>query len=80
MSIKGIKKLTIFFLIKKWALYQNIIFKKKTVKTEGALALYKGFLPLYIRLAPWNIIVIFLNFIIFDYLTLVIFLYFISFF
>jgi hypothetical protein len=42
--------------------------------------LYKGFLPLYIRLAPWNIIVIFLNFIIFDYLTLAIFLYFISFF
>ncbi len=29
----------------------------KTVKNEGFLALYKGFAPSYIRLAPWNIIV-----------------------
>ncbi|CAF0826429.1 unnamed protein product [Brachionus calyciflorus] len=28
----------------------------KTVKSEGPLALYRGFIPSYLRLAPWNII------------------------
>ena len=28
----------------------------KTVKNEGPLALYKGFLPVWLRLAPWQII------------------------
>ncbi|KAL7677242.1 hypothetical protein ACOME3_003482 [Neoechinorhynchus agilis] len=27
---------------------------KQTVKNEGYLALYKGFIPLWLRLAPWN--------------------------
>ena len=29
----------------------------QTVKTEGPTALYRGFLPAYLRLGPWNIIV-----------------------
>ncbi|ESO92887.1 hypothetical protein LOTGIDRAFT_162365 [Lottia gigantea] len=29
----------------------------KTIKTEGFLALYKGFIPTWVRLGPWNIIV-----------------------
>ncbi len=29
----------------------------KTIRREGVLALYKGFLPSYIRLGPWNILV-----------------------
>ena len=29
---------------------------KKTVKNEGILALYKGFIPIWLRLAPWQII------------------------
>jgi len=33
------------------------LFYLKTIRTEGVVALYKGFLPSYIRLAPWNIIV-----------------------
>ena len=28
----------------------------KTVKNEGLLALYKGFMPVWLRLAPWQII------------------------
>lgn len=28
----------------------------KTVKHEGVMALYKGFLPSYIRLGPWNVL------------------------
>ena len=31
----------------------------QTVKTEGPLALYKGIVPSYLRLGPWNIIVSF---------------------
>jgi len=26
------------------------------VRTEGVLALYKGFIPNWLRLGPWNII------------------------
>ena len=29
----------------------------QTLRTEGPLALYKGFFPSYLRLGPWNIIV-----------------------
>ncbi|XP_062521323.1 kidney mitochondrial carrier protein 1-like isoform X2 [Corticium candelabrum] len=29
---------------------------RQTIKTEGFMALYKGFIPLYFRLGPWNII------------------------
>lgn len=29
----------------------------QTIKTEGILALYKGFIPIWVRLGPWNIIV-----------------------
>lgn len=29
----------------------------QTVKTEGPMALYKGIVPSYLRLGPWNIIV-----------------------
>lgn len=28
----------------------------RTIKTEGILALYKGFIPIWVRLGPWNII------------------------
>lgn len=28
----------------------------QTVKTEGFMALYKGFIPTWVRLGPWNII------------------------
>lgn len=28
----------------------------QTVKAEGPLALYKGFIPTWLRLGPWNII------------------------
>ncbi|KAK8724389.1 hypothetical protein OTU49_011369 [Cherax quadricarinatus] len=28
----------------------------QTVKSEGPLALYKGFIPTWLRLGPWNII------------------------
>jgi hypothetical protein len=28
----------------------------KTVKAEGAMALYKGFTPTYMRLAPWQVV------------------------
>ena len=28
----------------------------KTVRTEGPLAMYKGFAPTYFRLAPWQLI------------------------
>ncbi|XP_041353378.1 kidney mitochondrial carrier protein 1-like isoform X2 [Gigantopelta aegis] len=28
----------------------------QTIKTEGAMALYKGFIPTWVRLGPWNII------------------------
>jgi len=28
----------------------------KTVRTEGPLALYKGFLPAYARLGPWQLV------------------------
>lgn len=28
----------------------------QTVKTEGIMALYKGFIPNWLRLGPWNII------------------------
>jgi solute carrier family 25 uncoupling protein 27 len=33
----------------------------KTVRGEGLMALYKGFLPAYARLAPWQL-VFFLSF------------------
>lgn len=28
----------------------------QTIKAEGVLALYKGFLPAYVRLAPWQMV------------------------
>jgi len=28
----------------------------KTVRAEGPLALYKGFAPAYMRLAPWQLV------------------------
>ena len=31
----------------------------KTVRNEGVLALYKGFLPSYLRIGPWTMIVIY---------------------
>ena len=37
----------------------------KTVQREGALALYKGFLPAYMRLAPWQ----FVFFLVFEHLN-----------
>jgi len=29
----------------------------QTLRTEGPLALYRGFIPAYLRIGPWNIIV-----------------------
>lgn len=28
----------------------------QTVRTEGFLALYKGFVPTWLRMGPWNVI------------------------
>ena len=28
---------------------------KKTIQDEGILAIYKGFLPIWIRMAPWSL-------------------------
>lgn len=28
----------------------------QTIRTEGPLALYKGFIPAWLRMGPWNII------------------------
>lgn len=28
----------------------------QTVKYEGVIALYKGFVPTFVRMGPWNII------------------------
>jgi hypothetical protein len=28
----------------------------KTIRNEGVLALYKGFIPSYLRLGPWSMI------------------------
>ena len=33
------------------------LYNLQTLRTEGPLALYKGFFPSYLRLGPWNIIV-----------------------
>jgi solute carrier family 25 protein 14/30 len=32
------------------------VFLFQTVRHEGAMALYKGFIPTWLRLGPWNII------------------------
>jgi len=29
---------------------------KRTIQTEGLIALYKGFIPTFVRLTPWNIL------------------------
>lgn len=34
--------------------YINVMFQ--TVKYEGVIALYKGFVPTFVRMGPWNII------------------------
>ena len=36
--------------------YIVLVFLFQTVKLEGPLALYKGFIPTWLRLGPWNII------------------------
>lgn len=28
----------------------------QTIRTEGVMALYKGFIPAWLRMGPWNII------------------------
>ena len=35
----------------------NFEFSSQTLRTEGVTALYKGFIPSYLRIGPWNIIV-----------------------
>ena len=37
----------------------NFEFSSQTLRTEGVTALYKGFIPSYLRIGPWNIIVSF---------------------
>ena len=37
-----------------WLLIERV---PQTCRTEGVFALYKGFIPAYLRLGPWNIIV-----------------------
>jgi len=32
-----------------------LIVSKKTIKNEGFFALYKGFLPIWMRLGPWSL-------------------------
>lgn len=34
-----------------------LLFFRQTLRFEGVAALYKGFVPSYLRLGPWNIIV-----------------------
>ena len=40
-------------------LFIELFISLQTVRTEGFMALYKGFIPIWVRLGPWNIIVSF---------------------
>lgn len=42
-------------------IYISLVYCLQTLRTEGPLALYKGFFPSYLRLGPWNIIVSFFH-------------------
>jgi len=44
---------------------------QRTVRNEGILALYKGFLPSYLRIGPWSMIVWFYCFVIQSVLKLI---------
>lgn len=47
----------LYFSIFRGLLYRGIIdCLQQSVKNEGILALYKGFLPLWMRLGPWALI------------------------
>lgn len=35
---------------------KQLFFFLQTVRNEGFLALYKGFIPTWLRMGPWNII------------------------
>ena len=37
--------------------YNFFLLYLQTVRTEGVMAMYKGFVPTWVRLGPWNIIV-----------------------
>ena len=47
----------VFMDIWLWYLMNVLSCLLQTLRTEGPLALYKGFFPSYLRLGPWNIIV-----------------------
>lgn len=44
-----------------WCLYSGLLYRgsidclQQTVSKEGFFALYKGFLPVWIRMAPWSL-------------------------
>lgn len=44
-----------------WCLYSGFLYRgsidclQQTVSKEGFFALYKGFLPVWIRMAPWSL-------------------------
>ena len=68
-SIDCIIKLSYQLPIKSYLKLDKFCFlMKKTVKTEGFMALYKGFWPSYLRLGPWNVIV---NKFCFDYSSII---------
>lgn len=46
-----------FFIFSRGVLYRGMIdCLQQSVKNEGILSLYKGFLPLWMRLGPWALI------------------------
>lgn len=53
--LKYVSKVTFIFI------FSGLVYKGsmdclfKTVENEGVLALYKGFLPVWIRMAPWSL-------------------------
>lgn len=54
-------KLQFIIIIFKHFIFSGLIYKGsmdcliKTVENEGFFALYKGFLPVWIRMAPWSL-------------------------
>jgi len=47
---------SIFFCVGSGLIYKSSVdCLMKTVRNEGLFALYKGFLPVWIRMAPWSL-------------------------
>lgn len=61
MECKLIFFLNMFLIYLLLCVFSGLVYKGsldclfKTVENEGFLALYKGFLPVWIRMAPWSL-------------------------